>query len=125
LSPCHIDPGPANFITAAGRRYLVDWEYSAMCEPLWDLAGLSIEAGFDPRQDEAMVGIYYGAAQPWASRLHLYKIMLWLLAAAWGVVQLVDGNGDGESARLAARYGERAAAGLESPALARHISDAA
>jgi thiamine kinase-like enzyme len=121
--PCHIDPGPANIIVAPGRRFLVDWEYSAMCEPLWDLAGLSIEADFDPALDEAMLGIYYGLRQPWASRLHLYKIMLRLLAAAWGVVQLVDGNGD--AAALVAGYARRVAADLASAELGRHVAAAA
>jgi thiamine kinase-like enzyme len=120
--PCHIDPGPHNFIVAPGRRLLVDWEYAAMCEPLWDLAGLSIEAGFDEAQDQAMLDIYHGGRQPWASRLHLYKIMLRLLAAAWGVVQLVDGNGD--AARLVASHGERAAADLADADLARHMAAA-
>jgi thiamine kinase-like enzyme len=121
--PCHIDPGPANVIVAARRRFLVDWEYSAMCEPLWDLAGLSIEADFDAPMDQAMLGIYYGTNQPWASRLHLYKIMLRLLAAAWGVVQLGDGNGDAEA--LVAGYARRAAADLASAELARHVAAAA
>jgi thiamine kinase-like enzyme len=127
IRPCHIDPGPANVIVAPGRHFLVDWEYSAMCEPLWDLAGLSIEGDFDPPMDQAMLGIYYGAGQPWGSRLHLYKIMLRLLAAAWGVVQLVDGNGDGDDVdgALVDRYARRAAADLGSAELARHVAAAA
>ena len=55
LRPCHIDPAPHNFIAAAGRHFLLDWEYAAMCDPVWDLAGLSIEGRFDPAQDAAMV----------------------------------------------------------------------
>ena len=61
LRPCHIDPAPHNFIAAAGRHFLLDWEYAAMCDPVWDLAGLSIEGRFDPAQDAAMVAQYFGA----------------------------------------------------------------
>jgi thiamine kinase-like enzyme len=123
--PCHIDPAPHNFIVAKGRRYLLDWEYSALCEPLWDLAGLSIEGEFDAAQDSAMLTAYFGApAEPWASRLHLYKIMLRLLAASWGAVQLVDGNGPPEIAGMVKRLEASVRAGLHDPALARHIDAA-
>ncbi|MEZ5716403.1 MAG: hypothetical protein R3D85_15330 [Paracoccaceae bacterium] len=27
--------------------WIVDWEYSGMNDPLWDLGDLSVEAGFD------------------------------------------------------------------------------
>jgi thiamine kinase-like enzyme len=125
LRPCHIDPAPHNFITAGGRRYLLDWEYSAMCEPLWDLAGLSIEGAFDAAQDAAMLTAYFGMAeQSWASRLHLYKIMLRLLAAAWGAVQLVDANGPPEIADLVKRLADEAGAGFAAEDLERHIEAA-
>jgi thiamine kinase-like enzyme len=123
--PCHIDPAPHNFIVAGRQRYLVDWEYSAMCEPLWDLAGLSIEGEFDAGQDVEMLAAYFGKAERiWASRLHLYKIMLRLLAAAWGVVQLADGNGPAEIADLVERLTLRVQADLGAADLAGHIEAA-
>ena len=48
LVPCHNDPWPGNLLDADGRIYLLDWEYSGMNNPMWDLADLSVEAGFDP-----------------------------------------------------------------------------
>jgi thiamine kinase-like enzyme len=123
--PCHIDPAPHNFIVAKGRFYLLDWEYSALCEPLWDLAGLSIEGEFDPDQDAAMLHAYFGTAgEPWASRLHLYKIILRLLAASWGAVQLVDGNGPPEIADMVKRLEAQVRASLSDPALGPHIEAA-
>ncbi len=33
----YIDPNPANFLLRAdGSLLLIDWEYSAMCDPAWD-----------------------------------------------------------------------------------------
>jgi len=123
--PCHIDPAPHNFIVAGSQRYLVDWEYSAICEPLWDLAGLSIEGEFDAGQDAQMLTAYFGKREPvWASRLHLYKIMLRLLAAAWGAVQLADGNGPAEIADLVQRLTLRVQADLGAADLAGHIEAA-
>ena len=123
--PCHIDPAPHNFIVTPNRRYLIDWEYSAQCEPLWDLAGLSIEAGFDEAQDANLLIAYFGKAEHfWASRLHLYKIMLRLLAAAWGAVQLANGNGPAEIADLVGRLTARVQIDLGAADLGRHIETA-
>ncbi len=125
LWPCHVDPAPHNFIAAGSRRYLLDWEYSARCEPLWDLAGLSIEGEFDAGQDERMLAAYFGKAEAaWLSRLHLYKIMLRLLAAAWGAVQLADANGPAEITGLVDRLTAKVQADLGAADLGRHIQAA-
>jgi thiamine kinase-like enzyme len=93
--PCHIDPVPHNFVAGGTpeRLYLLDWEYAAMCEPMWDLAGVSIEAELDETTDRVMLDAYFRADAPRQhGRFILYKALLNLLAAAWAVVQLVDGN---------------------------------
>jgi thiamine kinase-like enzyme len=128
LRPCHIDPAPHNFIAAAGRHFLLDWEYAAMCDPVWDLAGLSIEARFDLAQDRAMLAQYFGATaqlEAWGSRLHLYRIMLRLVAASWGAVQIAQGNGSWTAAELVDPLVALTAADLGDPALGRHLAAAA
>ena len=94
LVPCHNDPWPGNLLDADGRVYLIDWEYSGMNDPAWDLADLSVEAGFDAEQDRAMVEAYRGGPAPAAlySRLEVYKAMSDLHWAAWGFVQHARGN---------------------------------
>ena len=97
LCSCHIDPAPHNFLCCdpakgAGGLYLLDWEYSAMCEPVWDLADLSIEADFDEAQDIALLRFYDGAVTPLSlNRLLIYKALLCLLGAAWGALRLAVG----------------------------------
>ena len=93
--PCHIDPVPHNFVAGGTPEalYLLDWEYAAMCEPMWDLAAVSIEAELDERSDRVLLDAYFGPGAPrQGGRFILYKALLNLLAAAWAVVQLVDGN---------------------------------
>ena len=51
LVPCHCDPLSENFLDDGARMWIVDWEYSGMNDPLWDLGDLSVEAGFTPAQD--------------------------------------------------------------------------
>jgi thiamine kinase-like enzyme len=122
LVPCHIDPSPANFLAAPDRLYLLDWEYAAMCEPLWDLADLSAEGAFDESQDEALLAAYFGAPSPRRrSRLALLKAMLDLLAAAWAAMQGVHGNDSTDFAAYAVARLDRVCAALGDVALGRHL----
>ena len=49
---------------ASPRLYLLDWEFSAMCEPVWDLADFSAEAALSDLQDERLLSWYYGHVGP-------------------------------------------------------------
>ena len=62
LLPCHNDPWPANFMDTGRRMYLVDWEFSGMNDPFWDLGDLSVEAGLNPEQDRMMMEAYWDMA---------------------------------------------------------------
>jgi thiamine kinase-like enzyme len=94
LAPCHNDPWPGNLLDTGGSIYIIDWEYSGMNDPMWDLCDLSVEAGFGPDQDRAMMEAYYGGAPPAAlhSRLMLYKAMSDFHWSLWGMVQHANGN---------------------------------
>jgi thiamine kinase-like enzyme len=122
---CHIDPTPDNFLDAPGRLYLIDWEYAAMCEALWDLAGLSIEAGLDTDADAFLLHSYFGApTQRQEGRFLLLKASLDLLAAAWDVVQATQGNPSGDFAGDAQARLARVEAALGEPGLGRRLAAA-
>jgi len=95
-APCHCDPVPENFISCGGRMYLIDWEYSGMGDPQWDLGDLSAEAGLDEAQDEALLAAYYNGAlsSPLISRMTLFKPLAHLLWTVWGLFQSAHQNGD-------------------------------
>ncbi|TIV95959.1 MAG: LPS biosynthesis choline kinase, partial [Mesorhizobium sp.] len=40
LAACHCDPLCENFLDTGERMWIVDWEYSGMNDPLWDLGDL-------------------------------------------------------------------------------------
>lgn len=91
---CHCDPLAENFLDDGSRMWIVDWEYSGNNDPMWDLGDLSVEAGFDRDQDEALLRAYFDGAPPAADRgrMILYKAACDLLWTLWGVIQHVDGN---------------------------------
>lgn len=53
VKPCHNDLVAENFLKAEdGTIYLIDWEYSGMNDPMWDIAALFLESNFtDESQD--------------------------------------------------------------------------
>ena len=94
LAPCHCDPLCENFIDTGHRMWIVDWEYSGMNDPMWDLGDLSVEGEFDNAQDEEMMRAYFGGDPPpsqWG-RMVIYKAMCDLLWTLWGLIQLANEN---------------------------------
>lgn len=109
LCPCHIDPAPSNFMVVEGaspRLYLLDWEFSALCEPVWDLADFSAEAALSGAQDEHLLSCYYGrAGSERRDRFVVYKGLLHLLAAAWAAVRIADGDEEPGVRRMVSERG--------------------
>jgi len=91
---CHCDPLSENFLDTGKKMWIVDWEYSGMNDPMWDLGDLSVEAAFTPAQDAEMLQAYFDgnptAAQ--TGRVIIYKAMCDLLWTLWGLIQLANKN---------------------------------
>jgi thiamine kinase-like enzyme len=94
LKPCHCDPLCENFLDTGRRMWIVDWEYSGMNDPLWDLGDLSVEGGFSAIQDEEMIRAYFGGEPAAAERgrIVIYKAMCDLLWTLWGLIQHANQN---------------------------------
>jgi thiamine kinase-like enzyme len=94
LTACHCDPLCENFLDTGKRMWIVDWEYSGMNDPLWDLGDLSVEGGFDLKQDEDMIGAYFGREPKpdELGRIVIYKAMCDLLWTLWGLIQHANDN---------------------------------
>jgi thiamine kinase-like enzyme len=85
--PCHNDPLCENWVLDSdGKLYLIDWEYAGMNDGLWDLADVSIEAGFSDEQDRMLLQFYFDRnAEPEETvRFYANKLYLDFLWALWG-----------------------------------------
>ena len=74
--------------------WLVDWEYSGMNDPVWDLGDLSVEAGLSAAQDRELLEAW-GDGPPSAAlvgRMVASKAMCDLLWTLWGLIQHANGN---------------------------------
>jgi len=124
LAPCHCDPLCENFLDTGERMWIVDWEYSGMNDPLWDLGDLSVEAGFDPEQDLEMMRAYCGGDPDPAAmgRMVIYKAMCDLLWTLWGLIQHSDGNPAEDFWAYAVGRFERCKALMATPEFGAHLA---
>ena len=84
--PCHNDALCENWVEGDGRMYLIDWEYAGMNDGMWDLADVSIEAGFDADHDKKFLTAYLGKEPETINEKHflankIYVDFLWTLWA--------------------------------------------
>ncbi len=124
LAACHCDPLCENFLDTCDRMWIVDWEYSGMNDPLWDLGDLSVEGRFDAAQDEAMMRAYFGGeARPAErGRIVIHKAMCDLLWTLWGLIQLANNNPADDFRAYADGRFARCKALMETPDFSRHLA---
>ncbi len=84
--PCHNDPLCENWVEGNGKMYLIDWEYAGMNDGMWDLAAVSIEAGFDSECDMLLLTYYLDGEPSVDEKKHflaakIYVDYLWTLWA--------------------------------------------
>ncbi len=82
--PSHNDLVLENLLLGSGRLWLIDWEFSAMASPYWDLATLCNAADLDYARSRALLRAY--CADGFAmeeSLLFDYRNLLQLLTDVW------------------------------------------
>ena len=82
---CHIDPIRYNFLLSDAGDYLIDFEYSRMCNPAVDLASFAIYNNFGEEQIHRMTEMYYERAvtPQELSGLYSYLALNGLYSAVW------------------------------------------
>ena len=95
---CHIDLVPENFIESPqGHLYLIDWEYSSMNDPMWDLAALFLESEFTSQEEEAFLSHYESDQTPVSrEKITIYKILQDAIWSLWTVYKEEQGADFGD-----------------------------
>ena len=95
---CHIDLVPENFIESPqGHLYLIDWEYSSMNDPMWDLAALFLESEFTSQEEEAFLSRYESEQTPVSrEKIAIYKILQDAIWSLWTVYKEEQGADFGD-----------------------------
>ena len=90
---CHIDLVPENFIEDEnGRVYLIDWEYSSMNDPMWDLAALFLESDFRKAEEGEFFKYYFSENTPVSvAKIMIYKILQDFVWSLWTIYKEEQG----------------------------------
>lgn len=96
LVPSHGDPSPGNCLFGGDGVLLIDWEFSAMAPPAWDLAYAIVEHGFSKAQESRFLDSYRrsGAADecPDPVPLERMKATCDAVSAFWAFEQVAAGR---------------------------------
>ena len=99
--PCHNDPLAENFVKSGEEKmYLIDWEFSGMNDPLWDVAAYIIEAELSPVQEKLFLLEYFNnnVTKENLQQLLLNKIFLDFLWTIWALMKEAGGEDFGSYA---------------------------
>jgi thiamine kinase-like enzyme len=124
LVACHCDPLCENFIDTGKRMWIVDWEYSGMNDPLWDLGDLAVEGLFGKEQEEELLLAYF-EREPNAverGRFVIYKAMCDLLWTLWGLIQHANANPADDFWAYSINRFERCKALMATKEFAKHVA---
>lgn len=124
LAPSHCDPLCENFLDDGSRMWIVDWEYSGMNDPMWDLGDLSVEAEMSAEQEAELLHAYFGRAPNAAEqgRVVIYKAMCDLLWTLWGLIQHADANPAADFWAYANTRFDRCRALMNAPDFTGHLA---
>jgi thiamine kinase-like enzyme len=120
LAPAHVDASVANFLRCAdGTLMLVDWEFSSMADPMWDVASILMQRSRDDDElARRFVASVLGRADDRVfARVCLFKAALTLVAGSWCAMEAAF-RGDAVLAQTAGHYLDRCAALLADPRMA-------
>ncbi|MBN6081959.1 phosphotransferase [Aggregatibacter actinomycetemcomitans] len=100
LCPCHNDLVPENFVLnkKSNQLYIIDWEYSGMNDPAWDIASIFYEANFDYKDEMDFLNYYLSRInstsekENFLQRILIYKISQCLLWYLWTIIK--ENNGE-------------------------------
>lgn len=89
LVPCHNDLLAANFLDDGQRIWILDYEYSGMNEPAFELGNIIQEAHLGAEQLTELVTAYSGRPDPVReARARLWGIESAYAWTLWGMIQL-------------------------------------
>lgn len=117
LAPCHCDPLSENFLDAGDKMWIVDWEYSGMNDPLWDLGDFIVEANLSKQREAQLLDAYFGMKPTSAEygRVVIYKALCDLVWTLWGLIQHANNNPADDFWAYAINRFERCSALMDTP----------
>lgn len=121
--PAHIDPNAGNFLLCPdGSLQLIDWEFSAMADPCWDVAAILTQAPDDDTLVRRFVATVLGRADDAIlARVALFRAAMFLVAGSWCAMEAAF-RADAALLTMADSYLDQGAVALSDPRMPRWLS---
>lgn len=86
IVPCHNDIVPENILIENEKLYLIDWEYSGMNDPMFDIASYFLENNFSSEEEKYFYELYdNNISIEQKTKVTIYKISQDILWAIWAI----------------------------------------
>lgn len=123
LVPAHVDTTAANFLVCPDRSLrLVDWEFSAMTDPCWDIGAVLTQLPFEEGRARRFAGRVLGRTDSAIlARVALFRAAMFLVAGSWCAMEAALRH-DAELDRMAQAYLDRCAEALAHPDIPHWIA---
>ncbi|OOF46019.1 hypothetical protein BKK52_11805 [Rodentibacter trehalosifermentans] len=95
LAACHNDLVPENILLKEKDIYFIDWEYSGMNDPLFDIAAFLLESNLNQTQQDFFLQCYFKQQEKIEKALEkiaLYQFTQDILWFAWTLVKEENGE---------------------------------
>ena len=88
--PCHLDLHSGNILDDGNKFWLIDWEYAAMGDPLFDLATAASVDNFSDQQMAELLALYLKDGYVMEDFIYFYfmRILADLRWALWSYLQI-------------------------------------
>ncbi len=89
LVACHNDPVPENFLLKSNTIYLIDWEYSGMNDPIWDISAFFEESKLSKEFENYFLELYYKKeiSEDILEKILIYRICQNFLWSIWTLIK--------------------------------------
>ncbi|WP_446470089.1 phosphotransferase [Xenorhabdus stockiae] len=92
--PCHNDLVAENILKCNNEIYFIDWEYSGMNDPMFDVAALFLECNYSSKEKELFLYNYFGkeADINELKKIQLFQFTQDVLWTIWTMVKEENGE---------------------------------
>lgn len=124
VRPCHNDLLAGNILIGQGALHIIDWEYAAMGNPLFDVANFITNLQLAQMDADRFFDAYLGrpSSERERAQLSLFAFVSDLREAAWGMLQSAEAELDFDFQAYGAQHMSRALAYAETKRFADALS---
>lgn len=83
--PCHLDLHRGNVLDDGARLWLIDWEYAAIGDPLFDLAVVTSTENFSEEEMQTILKTYFDGRTPTQKEMQYFYFMRVLSDVRWAL----------------------------------------